>query len=73
MEESTFLGNLMFASTSKLSFKKTTRKDDLISLAYMLMFIVCGETLPFLEEFYSQHPENPRSPLDSLQLMKQFK
>jgi hypothetical protein len=42
----------MFASCNKLSFKKSTRKDDLISLAYMLLFNVCGETLPFMEEFY---------------------
>ena len=47
----------MFASENKLSFKKSTRKDDLVSLAYMLLFNVCGETIPFMEEYYNGQQE----------------
>ena len=35
-----FKGNPLMASHNALSFKKTTRKDDFISLAYMLIFMV---------------------------------
>jgi serine/threonine protein kinase len=33
-----FKGNLAFASLRALNFKTTTRKDDLCSLAYMIMY-----------------------------------
>lgn len=57
----------MFASSNKLDFKKSTRKDDLMSLAYMLLFNVCGGTLPFMEEFYNEQPvQNSYTPLESL-------
>ena len=49
-ELSSFRGNLMFASVEKLRFKKTTRKDDLVALGYLLIYLVSGETFPFLKE-----------------------
>ena len=44
----------MFASTDKLLQKKTTRRDDLISLAYILLYLFCDRTLPFSDEFFSE-------------------
>ena len=38
-----FKGNLMFASINQLEFKKPTRKDDLVSLAYMLISMISCE------------------------------
>ena len=35
-----FRGNLMFASASSLDFCTTSRKDDLISLCYILIFLL---------------------------------
>ena len=40
----------------------------------MLLFFVCGETLPFMEEFYNEQPEQEgMTPLDCLQEMVKFK
>ena len=52
-EKTCFYGNIMFSSKRKLSYKKTSRKDDLLSLAYLLIYLVCNKTLPFADEFYS--------------------
>lgn len=35
-----FQGNLMFGSAYQLSFASTSRRDDLISLVYLLIFII---------------------------------
>lgn len=35
-----FQGNLLFASLDKLHFRNPTRKDDLVSLAYMMMYMI---------------------------------
>ena len=35
-----FRGNLMFASSSSLDFCTTSRRDDLISLCYILIFLL---------------------------------
>ena len=67
-----FLGNLMFASQSKLAFNKTTRKDDLISLAYLLIYHSNGCSLPFVERW----PELDRwdqSSVTNLRNMAKFK
>ena len=38
-----FRGSLMFSSIDKLMFKKPTRKDDLVSLAYFLITMANGD------------------------------
>lgn len=47
-----FRGNFMLASVNQLEFKKTSRKDDLISLAYLLIYMVNGKKMPFLNQQY---------------------
>ena len=40
-----FTGNIVFASVHHLDFGATSRRDDLISLFYMLIFILNDGTL----------------------------
>lgn len=39
-EVETFQGNLIFGSLNQLKFKKTSRRDDMISLCYMLVYLM---------------------------------
>ena len=41
-----FRGNIMFASLSQLDFNITSRRDDLISLCYMVVYILNKGTIP---------------------------
>ena len=34
----TFQGNMIFSSLNQMKFKKTSRRDDLISLFYMMIY-----------------------------------
>ena len=35
-----FKGNIMYASYGQMKFKKTSRKDDLISLCYIMIYLI---------------------------------
>ena len=37
-----FLGNIKFASVYQLGFQKTSRRDDVISLVYLLVYLLNG-------------------------------
>ena len=37
-----FQGNMLFSSTRQLQFYKTNRRDDLISLLYLLIYLLNG-------------------------------
>ena len=39
-EIETFRGNMIFASLNQLKFQMTSRRDDLISLCYLLIYII---------------------------------
>ena len=43
---SEFRGNFLFASLNQLNFKTTSRRDDLISLFYLLVNLFHGGRLP---------------------------
>lgn len=49
---------MMFASIDQMEFKETSRRDDLASLAYMMLFLMNGQNLPGLEGKYIQTIEN---------------
>ena len=49
-----FRGNMLFSSVNQLKFKTTSRRDDLISLCYMLIFLLNGGELPGLSASYAQ-------------------
>lgn len=40
-----FQGNILFASERQMNFKKTSRKDDLVSLFYLLIFMLNNQRL----------------------------
>ena len=42
-----FHGNLCFSTVRQLEFKKTSRKDDFMSLAYMLIYLLNDQEMPF--------------------------
>ena len=37
-----FYGNIQFASINQLGFRKTSRRDDVISLLYILVYLLNG-------------------------------
>ena len=39
-----FSGNLIFSSQYQMDFKSTSRRDDLISIFYVLMWLLCDQT-----------------------------
>jgi hypothetical protein len=43
-----FKGNFMFASSSSLSFNRTSRKDDMVSLCYMMLMLFNDKEIPYL-------------------------
>jgi hypothetical protein len=51
MEE--FSGNLMFASEHTLQFKRPSRRDDFLSLCYIMIYLLNGCDFPFLSEYFS--------------------
>ena len=40
IERKNFQGNMMFASIDQMEFKETSRRDDLASLAYMILYLM---------------------------------
>jgi len=57
-----------------MQFKKTSRKDDLISLSYLIMFLLNSFELPgFPEEFYEYDQHTGEDLFEYLQKMKQYK
>ena len=72
-QDSVFQGNLLFASLDKLNFKKTTRKDDLVSLAYMMMFLTCNHEMPYSQEFMKNEDNSCNDPRANLDLIKRYK
>ena len=68
--ESKFKGNMLFASPTTFDFKVTSRKDDLISLVYLLIYLIDTDRLPFVEIF---DEENGRSRKETFNMMKILK
>ena len=44
-----FQGNIMFSSLNQMEFKNTSRKDDMISLCYLMKYLLNGRTFPWFE------------------------
>ena len=44
-----FEGNLMFASLDQMSYIRPSRRSDLHSLCYMIIFILNGVEMPLIE------------------------
>jgi hypothetical protein len=67
----TFQGNLLFASPYQLQFHATSRRDDLYSLVYLLMYMLNGSNLPRFKEFFKDDGE--RSPNQAFLEMAKYK
>ena len=46
-EVDSFRGNFIFATQRQLQFLMTTRKDDLLSLGYFLIYLLNDQKMPF--------------------------
>lgn len=44
-----FKGNILFGSQHQLKYNRTSRRDDLHSLVYLMFFLLNGQTLPGLK------------------------
>ena len=53
-----FRGNMIFASVNLFKFKITSRRDDLISLMFMLVFLFNDGHLPFINDEQDTMPRN---------------
>ena len=66
-----FKGNLIFASHSVVCFNRPSRKDDLISLLYFMLFLLNGGQLPLL--FQSLELIEQSDFEDKIKFMRDFK
>ena len=48
-----FRGNLQLASANQLSYKLTSRRDDLITLCYLLVYLLNDQLLFQIEQNFS--------------------
>ena len=48
---------MQFASADKLSFEKTSRRDDLISLSYLLVYLLNNKNLFKIEGVLTKNEE----------------
>ena len=49
-EVETFRGNIMFASMNQLNFTSTSRRDDMIAMCYLVIYMLNGAYLPGVSE-----------------------
>ena len=47
-----FQGNLLFASNEQLNFKRTSRKDDMVSIIYLMMYLINNNQLPLIPKTF---------------------
>ena len=67
-----FQGNLFFCSVRTLKFLKTSRKDDFMSLAYMVIYLLNNCKMPFeFEEKLVKVPDHAK--LKKLELVREYK
>ena len=55
-EMETFSGNLIFASEHTLCFNRPSRRDDLLSLCYILIYLLNGCDFPLIGQYFSKDP-----------------
>lgn len=46
-----FKGNLIFAGSSVLEFNRPSRKDDLIMVCYLMIYLLNGAEMPLLFDY----------------------
>jgi hypothetical protein len=71
-DQDIFFGNFLFASVNAFRFKTQSRRDDLISLCYMLVYMVDG-SLPFLNDNAGMMPRVPLTKREEFLKVKKIK
>lgn len=64
-------GNFMFGSIDQLNFYRTSRRDDLLGLCYMLIWMLNGGDLPDLD--FQMLNNQKLQPLEKLAIIKDYK
>ena len=49
MQKNSFQGNLLYGTLNQMNFKYTSRRDDLISLAYLIITLLNGNQFPMMD------------------------
>ena len=44
-----FKGNILFGSINEMNFLPTSRRDDLLSISYLMLFLFNNRTMPKLD------------------------
>ena len=47
-----FKGNILFASPNQMNFRMTSRKDDLFSVSYMMLYLLNREQFPLIKKTF---------------------
>ena len=65
-----FKGNMLFASARQLAFMQTSRKDDLISVCYLMIYLLNGQRFP---DNLQRKGHIKMTPFERLTLTKNYK
>lgn len=65
-----FQGNFYFSSFNQLDVKSTSRRDDLHSLIYMLVYMLNRGTIPCIQEALRSNPGNLKKRLAEVRASK---
>jgi hypothetical protein len=65
-----FKGNMLFSSVRQLSFMKTSRRDDLVSLCYLLVYLLNKQKFP---DKLQKKGAQKMSPLERLEMTRNYK
>lgn len=68
-----FQGNMLFGSVNQLNFHATSRKDDLYSVMYLLIFLLNDNELPELQKFLDAKNVDPADQANLYRGIKQYK
>jgi hypothetical protein len=65
-----FKGNMLFSSVRQLSFMKTSRRDDLISLCYLLVYLLNKQKFP---DKLQKKGAQCMTPIERLEMTRNYK
>jgi len=68
-KNSVFEGNLIYSSVNAMNLQTTSRRDDLISLCYFLVYILDGD-LPFLAEYQGEENSPDHKAYNNIRKLK---
>ena len=69
-ERQQFKGNMLFSSVRQLSFMRTSRRDDLISLCYLLVYLLNNQKFP---DKLQKKGAAQKLPIERLEMTRNYK